>query len=171
MRRFSGSSKRIADLVRDFSRFGLVGACALSVDLGLTYALKFYVGLGPLTSKTAATVLATLVAYFGNRHWTWRDRAHRGFSRECSLFFAFNGAGLLISLGCIGFTEYALGLHDKVSFTVANLVGLGLGTLFRFTCYSRWVFVPPTAETAPEPAARQAPSAPAAALPATAVDA
>jgi putative flippase GtrA len=51
------------------------------------------------------------------------------------------GVGLLISVACLWFSHYALGftslLADNIS---ANFVGLGLGTLFRFWSYRKWVF-------------------------------
>ncbi|MEV4897938.1 GtrA family protein, partial [Nonomuraea sp. NPDC055795] len=35
-------------------------------------------------------------------------------------------------------------LHDLVSYNIANVIGVGLGTLFRFWSYKRWVFLEAT---------------------------
>ena len=37
--------------------------------------------------------------------------------------------------------HYGLGLTDNFSLNVANVVGIGLATLFRLYCYRRWVFL------------------------------
>jgi putative flippase GtrA len=52
-----------------------------------------------------------------------------------------NGVGLLISVGCLWFSHYALGLTSPLADNIsANVVGLALGTMFRFWSYRRWVF-------------------------------
>ena len=87
--------------------------------------------------------LATVVTYLGNRHWTCRDRSWRGAHREYAAFFGLNAVGMTIALGCLAVSHYALGftspLADNVS---ANVVGLVLGTAFRFWAYPRFVFRP-----------------------------
>ena len=61
-----------------------------------------------------------------------------------------NGVGLLIQLACIGFTYYALGLHRPPGYNIALVIGIGLGTLFRFWSYRKWVWAaPPAAAAAP----------------------
>lgn len=72
--------------------------------------------------------------------------------RETVLFFGLNGLGLGIQLACLGFTNYALGLTDKFASNVALLVGICLGTLFRFWSYRKWVWIAPTAGPALDPA-------------------
>jgi hypothetical protein len=40
---------------------------------------------------------------------------------------------------------YSLKLHDPLSYNIAQMIGLVLGTLFRFWSYKKWVFLaPPT---------------------------
>ena len=72
--------------------------------------------------------------------------------RETVLFFVLNGTGLGIQLACIGFTNYALGLTDKLASNVALLLGICLGTLFSFWSYRKWVWIAPTASPALAPA-------------------
>ena len=86
-------------------------------------------------------VVATTVSYFGNRFWTFRERGRTTFAREYLLFFALNGVAMGIALVCLWFTHYALGLTSPLADNLsANVIGLGLGTLFRFWSYRRWVF-------------------------------
>jgi putative flippase GtrA len=127
-------------LLKELSAFGVVGVINLFVDIGLFNALHFGVGLGPLTAKVISTTVATTSAYFLNRHWSFSHRARTGLAREYTLFFVLNGIALVMGLLVIGATRYGFGLTDKVSLNVANLIGIGLGTVFRFWSYKRWVF-------------------------------
>ncbi|MFI6811396.1 GtrA family protein [Nonomuraea sp. NPDC050328] len=135
---------RFTDLVHEFAKFGTIGAIAFVLDLGLFNLLNVVMGIGVLSSKVGAAVVATTFAYLGNRYWTFRHREQSGLGREYFLFFLLNGIGLLISLLVLGFTEYTLKLSDPISTNVANLIGVGLGTLFRYWSYKRWVFLEAT---------------------------
>ena len=132
-------------LAKELSAFGVVGVVNLFVDIGLFNLMHFVVGLGPLTSKVISTSVATTSAYFMNRHWSFSHRARTGLAREYTLFFLLNGVALAMGLVVLGMTRYGFGLTDKLSLNVANLIGIGVGTMFRFWSYKRWVF-PPQAE-------------------------
>ncbi|WP_433252146.1 GtrA family protein [Streptosporangium sp. CA-135522] len=142
--------ERLAGLVRELSKFGIIGAIAFVIDTGGLNLLQYGLHWGPLTSKVVATVVAATFAYLGNRHWTFKDREQSGLAREYFLFFLLNGIGLLIGLLCIGFARYTLELADPVSINVANLVGVGLGTLFRYWSYRKWVFLAATEDVPKE---------------------
>ena len=98
-----------------------------------------------------ATVAGMIVTYLGSRYWTFRHRERGGMGRETVLFFVLNGIGLGIQLASIGFTNYALGLSDKLASNVALFLGICLGTLFRFWSYRKWVWVAPPAGPALDP--------------------
>jgi putative flippase GtrA len=130
----------IRQLIPEFTKFGMVGSVAFVIAAGGSNLLRFQVGLDPLTSVTIATIAGTAFAFVGNRYWTFRRRQRSGVSREGILFFVFNGIALLIQLACIGFTTYALGLTGKLPYNIALIFGIGLGTLFRFWSYRKWVW-------------------------------
>jgi len=135
---------RVDHLVHEVAKFGAVGLIALVVDVGLFNLLCY--GASPLhgkvlTAKIVSVSVATTVAYFGNRYWTFRHRGRTSFHREYVLFFVLNAVGLAISVGILWFSHYALGLTSAIADNIsANVIGLGLGTLFRFWSYRRWVF-------------------------------
>lgn len=146
-------------LAREVIKFGAVGGLAFVVDLGIFNLLH---GDGaslehkPLTAKVISVVVATTVAWLGNRFWTFRHRRRASARREAVLFFVFNAAGLAIALSCLGLSHYVLGLRSLLADNIsANGVGLVLGTLFRFWAYRRFVFNSELAEDglapAPEP--------------------
>jgi putative flippase GtrA len=135
--------------VRESVKFLTVGSVGFVVDLLVFNALLYAGGDGPLnhkplTAKTISVIVATLVTYSANRAWTFRHRARTGFAREYPLFFLLNGVGLGIALFCLGISRYVLGLSGPLADNVAaNVIGIGLGTLFRFWSYRRWVFPDP----------------------------
>jgi putative flippase GtrA len=148
-------ASRLASLVRgqltrEFVAFCVVGSVAfLTTDAG-SNVLHFKVGLDPLSSNAIATVAGMVVAFTGNRYWTFSSRQRTGMRREGALFVVFNLIALLIQLACIGFTSYVLGLNGRLDYNVALVIGIGVGTLFRFWSYRTWVWhVTPPAEVAP----------------------
>lgn len=148
---------RFGHLVREMGKFGIVGAIAFLVDIGLFNFAAGELDLEPLAAKTFSTVVAATLAFLGNRFWTWRHRERSGLAREYLLYFFFNAVGLGIGLACLGISHYGLGsiwprvfkslLADNIA---GNLVGTALGTLFRFWSYRRFVFVGPAIRDAPE---------------------
>lgn len=143
MVRLPNAARRLA---HEVARFGTVGAVAFVVDVTTFNLLRYAGGEGPLygkplTAKVISVVVATVVAYLGNRFWTYRHRRHRGYAREYVMFFVFNGIGLLIALACLWFSHYVLDLTSPLADNIAaNVIGLGLSTLFRFWSYRTYVF-------------------------------
>jgi putative flippase GtrA len=136
---------RFGALVRELSKFGTVGSIAFAIDLTI-FNVLLQLGFESLLAKTISTVLATTVAFIGNRFWTWRDREHTNMARQYTLFFLLNAVGLGIGLSCLAISHYGLGsvwsefqspLADNIS---GQFVGTAVGTLFRFWSYRRFVF-------------------------------
>ena len=143
-------------LYRELVKFGAVGAIAFVVDLSVFNLLRTGIvggehGLAekPLTAKTIAVVTATIVAWLGNRYWTFRRRRRASRRREFTLFLFMNVGGLGIALACLWFSHYLLGLDSALADNIAgNVIGLGLGTIFRFWTYRQFVFC--AARTSPD---------------------
>ena len=68
------------------------------------------------------------------------------------MFFVLNGIGLLIYYACIGLTDLAGLGSSKLWYNAALVVGTGLGTLFRFWSYRKWVWLAPSATPVLSPA-------------------
>jgi putative flippase GtrA len=140
-----GLYMRFRHLIHEVAKFGVIGGIAFVVTEVGTNVLHFDTGLGPLTANIIASVAATLVSYVGNRYWTFRNREGSGIGREYTLFFVLNAVGILIQLAVIGFTYYALGETGRLAYNAALIVGIVLGTLFRFWSYRKWVWRAPVA--------------------------
>jgi putative flippase GtrA len=141
----TGLRDRLHALVREVGKFGVVGGLSFAIDL-VIFNVLLQQGLETLVAKTFSTTIATTFAFVGNRYWTWRDREHTHMGKQYGMFFVLNAVGLGLGLGCLAISHYGLGqiwpalqtpLADNVS---GQLIGTGLGTLFRFWSYRRFVF-------------------------------
>ncbi len=128
-------------LYREIIKFGVVGALAFVVDLGLANVLWHTVLDDKVTTaKLISGAVATLVAWIGNRQWTFRHRRSRPAHHEVALFFGVNVLALGIAAVTLFVSHYGLGYESRLADNVATIVGIGLGTLFRFWAYRRFVF-------------------------------
>ncbi len=140
---------------REVLTFLAVGGAGYAVDVLAFNVLRDQAaptGGDPTLAKVLAVAAAMVVTYLGNRLLTWRDRASdRG--REVALFILFNLIGLAISVVALVVSHDLLGLTSRLADNIsANVVGLALGTAFRFWSYRRFVFagsVPDRAEASP----------------------
>jgi len=136
----------LTNIRKELGKFGVIGLAAYVIDLTVFNLLRFAGGEGPLfdkplTAKVISVLVATTFAYFGNRHWTFRERTRSSFRREYTLFFVFNAVGMVISLSCLWISHYLLGFESALADNIsANVIGLALGTIFRFWGYHNWVF-------------------------------
>lgn len=142
VQRAAGLYQRFRHTIHEGAKFLIVGLAGIVVTNLVFIPLRGPLGLGPLTSVTIATVVATVVTFTGNRYWSFRNRQGDGAAKEGVTFFVLNGVGLLIQYAVLGFSNYVLGLDTKAENVIALNVGIGLGTLFRFWSYRRWVWVP-----------------------------
>jgi putative flippase GtrA len=126
---------------REILKFGIVGAMAFVIDVGVMNLLRHTILEDkPTTAKFISASLATLFAWAGNRTWTFRHRRSRPVHHEMALFAITNVIALCIGVGCIAFSHYVLDQRTLLADNIANIVGIGLGTIFRFWAYREFVF-------------------------------
>jgi len=139
----TGAYRRWRHLLHEMTKFGIVGMFNTALDFGLANLLHLGLHWHALAAKTVSVAVAATSSYFMNRHWTFRHRARTGLRREYTLFFLLNGVGLLIADACIVIVQDGLHKTGALWFNIAQVAGLILGMVFRFTSYKRWVFVKP----------------------------
>lgn len=123
-------------------RFLLVGGFATVVDIGLFNLLHYGLGVGPLSSKVGSTVVAALIAFVGNRQWSFAGTAGRVHHQALG-FLLVNAAALALALLPLAVARYVLGLTSPLDLNIAgNVIGLAMATCLRFYGYHRWVFPP-----------------------------
>lgn len=97
--------------------------------------------LAPIRSGVMAQTVAIVTNYLGNRYWTYRHIDKSQAHRETMLFFFFSGVALVLESGILALSHYGLGYTSALADNIAkNVVGLGIGTAFRFWSYRTWVF-------------------------------
>jgi dolichol-phosphate mannosyltransferase len=126
---------------RDLPAFLAVGGAGYVVDV-LVFNLMLS-GSDPALARVVAVVPAMIVTYLGNRLVTWRGRSGHDLRRELCLFLVCNAVGFAISVGTLTLSHDLLGLTSRLADNIsANVIGLGLGTLFRYVTYRSLVFAP-----------------------------
>lgn len=138
-------------LTREVLTFLAVGGAGYVVDVAafnLLRSLSPFSWLDPSVARTLAVAVAMCVTYVGNRTLTWREQATANRRREVSLFVLFNIIGFGFSVVTLAISHDVLGLTSRLADNVsANVVGLALGTVFRYLTYKRFVFAPQPAIT------------------------
>lgn len=133
-------------------RFVVIGGAGFAVDVGGFNLLRY---AGPdghgvmyryvLGAKLISGALGVLVSWLGNRYWVFRDTRRDKLHHEFVLFLVVSVIGIGMTLVCLWVSHYLMGLTSQLDDNIsANVIGLGLATLFRFWAYKRFVF---TADT------------------------
>lgn len=154
-----GLSAPMRLLMKEIAAFGLIGILNLLLDTILfNLLLSSDLGLGPNKASLISTCVTTLLAYFGNRHLSFSHRARSGLGRETTFFFVVNFIALAFSQVVIAIFSYPLGQQDNtLELNIVRLGTIGIGTVFRFWAYKRFVFLE---IVEPERTAAATPSAP-----------
>jgi len=134
-------------LVRYALKFGVVGLAGYFIDVGIFNALRLgalgggHFFQGPLGAKIVSVTIATLATWFGNRYWTFREHRRKNFVLELFEFGVVSLGGLGIGLLCLWVSHYLLGFDSLLADNIStNVIGLFLGTAFRFLLYRFWVY-------------------------------
>lgn len=132
----------VALLWREALKFGAVGGLGWIIDNGI-YTILWHGPMsdGTIKARVVSTLAATLFAWFANRYWTFRHRRSERVWKEFALFLVMNGLGLGIVLACQVVSRYVLGFTSfTADFIAGGVIGLVLGTIFRFLAYRYFVF-------------------------------
>lgn len=141
-------SQKWRSLFVEVMRFLMVGGAGYVVDVGLSNLLVYgFLGIpatmpgSPVKAKVISTVASVIVAWLGNKLWTYGDRTTGSNLRGFILFVVVNAIGMVITVLPLGVTWYVLNLRDPISYNIStNIVGIALAMAFRFYAYRTWVF-------------------------------
>ena len=156
-----GHTRRSArtPLLMQLLKFGAVGGVGFVVNLvvfNVLLATVFHpksLHYGPLYATVAATIVAIAVNWIGNRYWAFSGGRQANTAREGAEFFAVSLVGMGIPLACVWVSHYVMLFTSPLADNIANnVVGLGLGMVFRFALYRWWVFAPRRAKPPTIPA-------------------
>jgi putative flippase GtrA len=124
--------------------FLAVGGTGYVVDVAVFNLLRSTPTLGawdPSVARILAVGVAMVVTYLGNSLFTWRRESTGNRRREVTLFVVFNLIALGFSVLTLTVSHDVLGLTSRLADNLsANVVGLALGTMFRYWSYKTFVF-------------------------------
>lgn len=128
-------------------KFGIVGLFGMVIDVGIFNLLRLGIAgeghffSGPIGAKIISVSVAIVFNWVGNRYWTFREQRRKNFVMEFFEYVVVSIGGLLIGLLCLWVSHYLLGFNNVVADNISgNVVGLILGTIFRFALYRYWVY-------------------------------
>ena len=127
-----------------FIKFGMVGASGTVINMAVLYAAQEFLLRGITDFHTRlnfsiamAITLATISNFYWNRRLTWRDRRDKVHHSVIFLFLKYvMAAGLAIAVQSLLTKWLALYMH----YLIANLVAIGLASLFSFVANDRMTF-------------------------------
>ncbi|WP_104091214.1 GtrA family protein [Arthrobacter sp. GMC3] len=127
---------------REVAKFGLVGGIAFVIDSGIyLWLLNGSMSGHPTKAKIVSALVATVFSWLANRYWTFRHRRQANMVREVTMFVIMNAVGIGIASACVYISHWVLGFQStQADFIAGSVIGLILGTIFRFFAYRFWVF-------------------------------
>ena len=87
MTRSSNNSlaQRLIALIKEFMQFGMVGALAYVIDVGLFNLFQHgpvgFLSGHPNSAQLLASSIATVFSWLANRYWTYRGRTQKNVAR------------------------------------------------------------------------------------------
>lgn len=133
-------------IIVDGYKYGFVGGVGTVVDIAVfNLVLALSIALAgevlPVLAKIVSTVVSAAAAYLGHGFWTFRGRGgSRSNPWTISKFAIVTGAGLLMSVGIVGFSHYILEFQTVTQNNFANAIALVVSALVRFVATRHWVF-------------------------------
>ena len=127
-----------------FVKFGAVGASGTVINIAVLYACQEFLLLQITDfhsrlnySIAIAITLATISNFYFNRRLTWRDRQVEASPPVLVLFFKYvAAAGVSIAIQSVMTKSLSLYLH----YILANLVAIGVSSIFNFLANDRLTF-------------------------------
>ena len=127
-----------------FIKFGAVGASGTVINIAVLFACQEFLLLQIADfhsrlnySIAIAITLATISNFYFNRRLTWRDRQYEASPGVMVLFFKYvAAAGVSIAIQSVMTKSLSLYLH----YILANLVAIGVSSIFNFVANDRLTF-------------------------------
>ena len=128
-------------MMHELAKYGTVGLSALAVNIVATNLAWHVMPDAKLTDSIIGTGVGTVVAYLGNRFWTYKDCDSISRGREFFLFVVINAIGMLIETVPLTVSSFVLHFDGTFASNVAKFgFGSSLGMGFRLWTYRTWVF-------------------------------
>ena len=100
-------------------KFGLVGACGMVIDFGLTWLCKEKLRWNRYVANSIGFSAAVVNNFLINRYWTFRDSTVQNTSRQFTSFLLIALAGLALNNAIVFLFHKKAGLNFYVSKLIA----------------------------------------------------
>ncbi len=107
--------------VRQFIKFGIVGASSTAIDWAIYLGLTRFFGLFYLMAKILSFSLAVLNSYIWNRRWTFRSNDPRRL-RQFIRFLTISIVGLVLNSTIMYIAVSQLKVHDIWGLALATAI-------------------------------------------------
>jgi putative flippase GtrA len=141
---------RIKRLVKQFSKFFIVGIVNTGIDFAILNIEIFLTGITSGSTLVLFNIvsfsIAVINSYYLNKFWTFEDKRPDGDKApiKFSQFIGVSLVGLSInSLVIFGFTSLVpvmFGLSPQLWVNVAKIFATGASLIWNFIGYKLWVF-------------------------------
>lgn len=125
------------------ARFLIVGAISTLIEIA-SFNVLLALGVGPVTSKVIASLIALVNAYVGNREWAFRSRARTGAGWQMVRFLVVNALCTAVGAASVWLGarawQAAFGDAGALGLNVVNVISIGGVTVIRFVLYHYVVF-------------------------------
>jgi putative flippase GtrA len=147
--RTPGPVRRLALRHHELIKFALVGGTTMVFDMAIFYGLSLSVlEQKPVVAKVISGVLATLLSYFLNREWAFKNRGGRETHHEALLFFVISGIGVVLQAAPLWFANNVFDMRSHlpvaelviVDFVLGYIIGNILQMAFRFWALRKFAF-------------------------------
>lgn len=146
------SDSRVARLVKQFSKFIIVGGVNTGIDFAILNVLMYMTSInsGPfLFALNCVSFSAAVVnSYYMNKRWTFKEAAagleDKKATIQFSQFFVVSVIGIIINgailTGITTLIPAPFGLGDQLWANVAKLFATGVSLVWNFVGYKLFVF-------------------------------
>lgn len=118
-----------------FWNYLFISVIATIVDIGFLFVLTEIAKVYYLTSATISFIFGTIVAYIGQKYFTFKD-VNKKVIRQFGLFAFISIIGLLINLGVLKLCVDVF----KLYYLVGKLFSIGVGFIWNYTANRKITF-------------------------------
>lgn len=115
-------------LIKQFMKFGVVGALAFLIDYGLMVALTELLGMNYLISATISFTVSVIFNYIASMRYVFTHKDGMSRRREFIIFVILSIIGLLINDGLM----YLMTDLGGISYLVSKLVATAIVMVWNF---------------------------------------
>ncbi len=128
-------------IVRQFGKFGIVGASSTIIDFGIYNLLIQFAHFSPYLAHACSFIVAVCNSYYWNSRWTFKGRRNREAVQEFRLFIAISVVGLGLTEAIIAGILYIIPLpHIPIHWNAAKAIATMGVVLWNFFANRHWTF-------------------------------